>query len=125
MSKFIINTEFRGIAGVRAYHAALTLQRSIYYTPICPHTDYVKATEWFDELVDDEKRRILKVAIDDGAELDAEEIHAILLFAKDQNGVPLGKESINGLEAFAIHDALLDVVCEIFKKKVFFYQTNK
>jgi len=126
MSKFTIDSEFRGIAGARAYHAALTFVRSIYYLPmICPERDYFKAVDWFDTLEDEEKRKILKVAIDDGAMLNEEEIHAMLIFAKDQNGVPFGKESVKNLTAFEINEALLDVACEIFKKKVFFCQTSK
>lgn len=126
MNKYKIDTEFRGINGARAYHAALTLVRSIYYLPmICPERDYFKAVDWFDMLPDDDKRKMLKVAIDDGAMLSEEEIYSILIFAKDKNGVPLGKEVIKNLSAFEINEALLDVSCEIFKKKVFFYQTNK
>jgi len=126
MSNYTIDTEFRGINGARAYHAALTFVRSIYYLPmICPERDYFKAVDWFDGLQDDEKRKMLKVAIDDGAMLSEEEIHAILLFAKDKNGVSLRKEVVKNLSAFEINEALLDVSCEIFKKKVFFYQTNK
>ncbi len=126
MNKFTIDTEFRGIAGARAYHAALTFVRSIYYLPmICPERDYFKAVDWFDMLSDEDKRKMLKVAIDDGAMLSEDEIHALLLFAKDQNNVPLGKESVKQLSAFEISEVLLDVACEIFKKKVFFYQTNK
>jgi hypothetical protein len=126
MSKFTIDTEFRGIAGARAYHAALTFVRSIYYLPmICPERDYFKAVDWFDLLPEEEKRKILKIAIDDGAMLNEDEIYSILSFAKDINGVPLGKETIKNLEAFEINEVLLDVSCEIFKKKVFFYQTNK
>jgi len=68
MSDFIIDSEFRGIKGARAYHAALTLIRSIYYLPmICPERDYFKAHDWFDALSDEDKRKILKVAIEDGA----------------------------------------------------------
>ena len=126
MSKFIIDTEFRGIIGAKAYHAALTFVRSLYYLPmICPERDYFKAVEWFDTLDEEQKRKMLKVAIDDGAMLNEEEIHAVLHFAKDQNGVPLGKETVKNLTAFEINEALLDVCCEIFKKKVFFYQTSK
>jgi hypothetical protein len=126
MSKFTIDIEFRGIAGARAYHAALTFVRSIYYLPmICPERDYFKAVDWFDLLPEEEKRKILKIAIDDGAMLNEDEIYSILSFAKDINGVPLGKETIKNLEAFEINEVLLDVSCEIFKKKVFFYQTNK
>ena len=126
MSKFIVDTEFRGIMGARAYHAALTFVRSIYYLPmICPERDYFKAVDWFDLLTDEEKRKVLKVAIDDGAMLSDDEIYALLGFAKDINGVPLGKETIKNLLPFEINEALLDVACEIFKKKVFFYQVNK
>lgn len=126
MSNFQIDSEFRGIAGARAYHAALTFVRSIYYLPmICPERDYFKAVDWFDLLPEEEKRKVLKVAIDDGAMLSEEEIYALLHFAKDKNGVRLGKETIKGMEAFAINDALLEVACEIFKKKLFFCQTNK
>lgn len=126
MNKFTIDTEFRGIAGAKAYHSALTLVRSIYYlSMICPETDYYKAVDWFDGLGEEEKRKVLKVAIDDGAQLSEDEIHSMLIFAKDQNGVPLGKESVKNLTAFEIHEALLDVACEIFKMKLFFCQTNK
>lgn len=125
-SKFTIDTEFRGIAGVRAFHAAQTLLRSIYYlTMICPEKDYFKAMEWFDRLEDEEKRKTMSIAISDGALLTEEEIHALLIFAKDQNNIPFGKESVRNLEAFEINEILLDVVCEIFKKKLFFCQTNK
>lgn len=126
MSKYIIDTEFRGIAGARAYHAVLTFVRSIYYLPmICPERDYFKAVDWFDTLSDEEKRKALKVAIDDGAMLSDDEIHAVLAFAKDQNGIPFGKENVINLSAFEISEILLDVACEIFKKKVFFCQTSK
>lgn len=126
MSKFVIDKEFKGIAGLRAYHAALTFVRSIYYLPmICPERDYFKAVDWFDTLSEDEKRKMLKVAIDDGAMLSEDEVYAILLFAKDENGIPLIKESIKNFEAFEISEALLDIACEIFKKKVFFYQASK
>ena len=126
MNKFTIDTEFRGIAGARAYHAALTFVRSIYYLPmICPERDYFKAVDWFDALSDEDKRKMLKVAIDDGAMLSDEEIYALLGFAKDANGVPLGKEVVKNLSPFDINEALLDVSCEIFKKKVFFCQMSK
>ena len=126
MSKFIIDTEFRGINGVRAYHAALTFVRSIYYLPmICPERDYSKAHDWFDLLSDEDKRKFLKIAIQDGAMLSEEEIYSLLSFAKDENGIPVKKEVIKHLQAFEITEILLDVACEIFKKKVFFYQTNK
>ena len=126
MSKYKIDTEFKGIAGAKAYHAALTFVRSIYYLPmICPERDYFKAVSWFDSLDDKQKRKMLKVAIDDGAMLSEEEIQALLFFARDKNDIPYGKESINDLEAFEISDILLDVSCEIFKKKVFFCQMNK
>ena len=126
MSKYKIDTEFKGIAGVKAYHAALTFVRSIYYLPmICPERDYFKVLDWFDGLEDDLKRQLLKVAIDDGAMPSDEEIHALLFFAKDQNDVPLGKESVKQLEAFEITEIVLDVACEIFKMKVFFCQTSK
>jgi hypothetical protein len=126
MSKYTIDSEFKGIAGVKAYHAVLTFVRSLYYLPmICTERDYFKAIEWFDLLSDEEKRKVLKIAIDDGAMLTDEEIHSVLIFAKDQNNVSFGKESVKSLNAFEINEILLDVACEIFKKKVFFYQTNK
>jgi hypothetical protein len=37
----------------------------------------------------------------------------------------VGKENINNLTAFEIHDLTLEVALEILKQKVFFYQTNK
>lgn len=126
MSKFQIDSEFRGITGAKAYHGALTLVRSVYYLPmICPERDYFKAVDWFDGLEDDQKRKVLQVAVNDGALPTDEEIHAMLSFASDQNGVKLGKESIKNLSAFEIHEALLDVACEIFKKKVFFCHKTK
>jgi len=126
MSNFSIDTEFRGINGAKAYHAALTFVRSIYYLPmICPERDYFKSHEWFDGLEDEEKRKVLKVAIQDGAMLSDEEIYALLSFAKDKNGIQIGKEIVKHLSPFEINDILLDVVCEIFKKKVFFYQTSR
>ena len=126
MSKYTIDTEFRGITGAKAYHAALTFVRSIYYLPIiCPERDYFKLVDWFDGLDDEMKRKLLKVAIDDGAINNDDEIYSLLSFAKDQNSIPFGKESINNLTPFEIKDIILDVACEIFKKKVFFYQTNK
>tara|TARA_R110000787_G_scaffold130064_2_gene241988 strand:- start:670 stop:1056 length:387 start_codon:yes stop_codon:yes gene_type:complete len=126
MSKYIIEKEFKGIKGVAAYHAALTFVRSIYYLPmICPERDYFKAVEWFDGLPEDKKRKMLKVAIDDGAQLEEDEIFSLLHFAKDSNGVPVGKESINNLDAFEIQEIILEVACEIFKAKVFFCQTTK
>ena len=126
MSKYKIDTEFRGITGAKAYHAALTFVRSLYYMPmICLERDYFKAVEWFETLDEDQRRKVLKVAIDDGAMLEDDEIHALLFFARDQNDVHLGKESINGLEAFEISEVILDVCCEIFKKKVFFCQMSK
>ena len=126
MSNFTVDTEFRGINGAKAYHAALTFVRSIYYLPmICPERDYFKAIDWFDELSDEDKRKMLKVAIDDGALLSDEEIYALLACAKDSNGIKLGKEAVKHLSAFEISEALLDVACEIFKKKVFFYRNRK
>lgn len=126
MSKFQIDTEFKGIAGARAYHSAQIFVRSLYYLPmICTERDYYKAVDWFDLLPDEEKRKVLKIAIDDGAMLKEEEIQAILVFAKDQNGISFGKETIQNLTPFEIKDALLEVCLEIFKKKVFFYQMNR
>ena len=126
MSNFTIDTEFRGIKSVNAYHAALTFVRSIYYLPmICPERDYFKAHEWFDGLEDEEKRKLLKVAIEDGAMLSDEEMYALLSFEKDKNGIQIGKEIVKYLLPFEINDILLDVVCEILKQKVFFYQTSR
>lgn len=126
MSNYKIDTEFKGIAGVKAYHSALTFVRSIYYLPmICPERDYHKAVEWFDLLEEKEKRKALKVAIEDGAMLSEEEIYSLLFFARDENNVPIGKETIKNLTPFEINDIILDVACEIFKKKVFFYQMSK
>ena len=122
----MIDTEFKGIAGAKAYHVALSFVRSLYYLPmICPERDYFKAHEWFDELSDDDKRKVLKVAIDDGAMLSEEEILSLLVFAKDINNIPIGKEAIKNFSPFEINEILLDVACEIFKKKVFFYRNNK
>jgi len=126
MSNFQIDSEFRGIAGARAYHAALTFVRSIYYLPmICPERDYFKAVDWFDLLEEEEKRKVLKVAVDDGAMLSEDEIYSLLYFAKDKNGVRLGKETIKSMEAFEINEAILEVACEIFKKKLFFCQMSR
>jgi hypothetical protein len=126
MPNFQIDSEFKGIQGARAYHAALTFIRSIYYLPmICPERDYFKAHDWFDGLEEEEKRKVLKVAIEDGAMLNDDEIHSLLYFAKDKNGVRFGKETIKNLEPFEINEILLEVACEIFKKKLFFYQKTK
>lgn len=125
MSKFIIDTEFRGIAGARAYHAANTLLRSFYYLPSNPRTDFKEMCDWFDMLDDEKKSEVLLDAVNHGAMLEDYEVHALLIFAKDQNGVPLSKEVVAGLDPFTIHEALHQVSCEIFKKKVFFYQTTK
>lgn len=126
MSNFQIDSEFRGILGARAYHAALTFVRSIYYLPmICPERDYFKAVDWFDLLEEEEKRKVLKVAVDDGAMLSEDEIYSLLYFAKDKNGVRLGKETVKSMEAFQINEAILEVACEIFKKKLFFCQMNR
>lgn len=82
-------------------------------------------SDWFDELPEDEKRKYLRLAVHDGAMMEEHEIEALLLFAKDQNGVPIVKESIKNLNPFEIHEALLDVACEIFKVRLFFYHKNK
>lgn len=126
MSRFQVDTDFRGINGARAYHAALTLLRSLWHIPFAtPHTDFYKMSDWFDELPEDEKRKYLRLAVHDGAMMEEHEIEALLLFAKDQNGVPIVKESIKNLNPFEIHEALLDVACEIFKVRLFFYHKNK
>jgi len=125
-NKFTIDTDFRGINGARAYHAALTLIRSLWHIPFATeHADFYEMSNWFDMLPDDEKRKYLRLAVNDGAMLEEREIEALLLFAKDVNGVPIGKETIKNLNPFEIHDAILDVACEIFKVRLFFYQTNK
>ena len=71
------------------------------------------------------KRKMLKLAVNDGVMLEEKEIESLLIFAKDQNNIPCGKEIIKNLTAFEINDLILDVVCEIFKQKVFFYRKNK
>jgi len=125
-NRFKVNPEFRGINGARAYHAALTLIRSLWHIPFAtPHSDFYQMTDWFDLLPDEEKRKYLKLAVHDGAMLEEHEIESLLGFALDQNEIPIGKETIKNLNPFEIHEAILDVACEIFKKKVFFYQTNK
>jgi hypothetical protein len=131
MPKFEIEKEFKGIDGVKAYHSALTLVRSLYYIPkelegiIIFHDTYEKMVKWFDELDDENKRKFLKIAVEDGAVLELKEIESLFKFAKDENGVPLGKENINNLNAFEINDLILEIACEIIKSKVFFYQMNK
>ncbi len=126
MSKFTVDKDFRGINGARAYHAALTLIRSLWHIPFAtPHNDFAKMSNWFDELSDEEKRKYLQLAVNDGAMLEEREIEWLLLFAKDKNGIPIGKETIKNLNPFEIHEAILDVACEIFKVRLFFYQTTK
>lgn len=128
MNKFTVDTSFKGINGARAYHAALTLHRSLWHIPFAvpKHiTDFFQMSEWFDLLEEEEKRKILRLAVHDGAMLEEHEVEALLLFAKDQNGVPIGKETIKSLNPFEIHEAILDVACEIFKTRLFFYQTSK
>ena len=82
-------------------------------------------SNWFDGLDDENKRKYLKLAVEDGAMLQPEEIESLLKFAKDENGVPICKENIENLTGFEIHDLILNVSCEILKSKVFFYQMNK
>ena len=126
MPKFEIDKEFKGIEGAKAYHSALALIRSLWYIPKgIDHSTYKEMSDWFDCLNDEEKRKYLKLAVEDGAMLQEEEIQALFKFAKDENGVPFGKENINNLTAYEIHDLTLEVALEILKQKVFFYQTNK
>lgn len=127
MSKFTITEkEFKGIAGAKAYHSALALIRSLWYIPKdIDHDSFVEMSNWFDKLDDENKRKYLKLAVEDGAMLQPEEIESLLKFAKDENGVPICKENIENLTGFEIHDLILNVSCEILKSKVFFYQTNK
>jgi len=127
MSKFTITEkEFRGINGVRAFHSALALRRSLYYIPKDVHHEtFLELSNWFDKLDDENKRKYLKLAIEDGAWLEEKEIEALLKFAKDENGVPICKENIENLKPFEIDDLTLEVACEILKAKVFFYQMNK
>ena len=126
MSKFEIDTEFNGLKGAKAYHSALSLVRSLWYIPKdVDHQTFEEMTGWFDQLNEDEKRKYLKLALEDGAELTDQEKQSLLFFAKDQNGIPFGKENIENLTCFEIYDTIIDVACNIFKVKVFFYQTNK
>lgn len=126
MSKFEIDTQFKGLKGAKAYHSALSLVRSLWYIPKdVDHQTFEEMTGWFDQLNDDEKRKYLKLAVEDGAELTDQEIQSLLIFAKDQNGIPFGKENIENLTPFEIYETIIDVACNIFKLKVFFYQTNK
>ena len=131
MPKFEIDKEFKGIEGVRAYHVALSIIRSLYYLPkeidgqIIFHDTFEKMSNWFDELDEENKRKFLKIGVENGAVLEQEEIYSMLKFAKDENGVQFGKENINNLSPFAINDLILEVAFELAKQKVFFYQTNK
>ena len=131
MPKFEIEKEFKGIDGAKAYHSALALVRSLYYIPkeldgvIIFHETFKEMSDWFDGLDNENKRKYLRIAVEDGAMLEEKEIESLFKFAKDENGVPLGKENINNLNPFEIHDLILDIACEILKTKVFFYQTNK
>lgn len=126
MPKFVIDKEFRGIAGAKAYHSALALIRSLWYIPKdVEHNTFKEMSDWFDMLDDENKRKYLKLAVEDGAMLEEKEIESLFKFAKDENGVPFGKENIENLTPFEIHDLILEVACEILKAKVFFYQTNK
>lgn len=126
MSKFKIDTEFRGIAGARAYHSALALVRSLWYIPKdVDHATFKEMSDWFDMLDYDNKRKYLKLAVEDGAMLEDKEIEALLKFARDENGVPICKENIENLTPFEIHELILEVSWEILKAKVFFCQTNK
>jgi len=126
MSKYIIDTEFKGIKGAKAYHSALSLVRSLWYIPKdVDHKTFKEMSDWFDSLNDEERRKYLKLAVEDGAKLEDKEIAEMLAFASDSNGIPICKENINNLSPFEIHDLILDVACNIFKSKVFFYQTSK
>lgn len=133
MPNFTIETNFKGINGAKAYHTALTLIRSLWHIPFAtPHSKFEDMCNWFDELPDESdnpdeatKRKMLKLAVNDGVMLEEKEIESLLIFAKDQNNIPCGKEIIKNLTAFEINDLILDVVCEIFKQKVFFYRKNK
>lgn len=124
--KYTIDTDFKGIAGVKAFHAANTIVRSLYHMAIIfPNKDFFEAVDFFDLLPDEEKRKYIKIGISDGALLNEDEIYSLLIFAKDQNGVPIGKEIIKNLTPFEINEIILEVICEIFKKKVFFCQMSK
>ena len=127
MSKFTITEkEFKGIAGVKALHAALALRRSLWYIPKdIDHDSFVDMSNWLDGLDDEDRRKYLKLAVEDGAMLQKEEISSLLIYAKDEHGVPICKENIENLTAFEINDIVLEVSCEILKAKVFFYQKNK
>lgn len=125
MSNFVVDPNFRGIQGARAYHAALTLVRSFYYLPTNKITNFAEMCGWFDTLEKEKRREVLHEAIHHGAMLEADEIEALLCFAKDKNGIPIKKESIKNFTPFEINEALLEVSSEIFEQKLFFCQTNK
>jgi hypothetical protein len=125
MNKFTIDTEFKGIAGARAYHSANTLLRSFYYLPSNSRLDFKEMCDWFDESSDEIKLQVLTDAVHHGAMLEDYEVQSLLIFAKDKNNISMTKEVIGSLDPFTIHEALIEVSLEIFKKKVFFYQTSK
>lgn len=121
-----------GVDAFRAYRVMMTLIRSLWFIEDA-RTKCAKDTKkeikdqkfedlvnWFNNLSDEEQKLFFRIAILFGAQLDEEDMLAVLRFRKDKNGVAISRQNINNLSVKEIVDNISDVCLELNKEKVFF-----
>ena len=121
-----------GVDAFRAYRVMMTLIRSLWFIEDartkCANDikkeikdqKFEDLVNWFNNLSEDEQKLFFRIAILFGAQLDEEDMLAVLRFRKDKNGIAISRQNINNLSVKEIVDNISDVCLELNKEKVFF-----
>ena len=121
-----------GVDAFRAYRVMMTLIRSLWFIEDArtkcakdirkeiKDQKFEDLVNWFNNLSEDEQKLFFRIAILFGAQLDEEDMLAVLRFRKDKNGVAISRQNINNLSVKEIVDNISDVCLELNKEKVFF-----
>lgn len=102
----------KGPKGLQALSANCKLLLGVMQTPAFAGVSYEDFFASFQEMTETEKERVIRLAVG-LVDLYSEEVHAIVSFAEDSNGVPYTKENIDNLGVKELFEAVVAVCMEV------------
>lgn len=124
---------YNGIDGLRAYRVMITLIYSLtqineVYKSYIKDSNIKKSDDvslesflhWFDNLENERKKQLFKIAILCGADLTNDEILSVVKYRADNNGVAFNKSNVGNMKISEIVNVVSDVCVELCQEEIFF-----
>jgi hypothetical protein len=109
----------KGIRSLKALNVFHTLMLGLKMLPMYAGQSYEDFFLKVEAMPENDREKLIREAVL-FVDLKEDEVEAMLRFCADANGVPFGPENIKNLSPSDIHEAIVQVSCEISKIKVNF-----